>query len=381
MNIFISSLISGFEEKRNAVKRAISILGHNPIMAEDFGARSDSPQVTCLKGVREADAVILILGARYGAKQQQGLSATHEEVLEARTTKPLIIFLEAGVEPEHDQAELLNEVSAWEKGLFREEFISNEDLFERCIKAISQLQLAHALSPVDPEGLKNRAIQNLPNDNQSYFHSSVRLQISVAVGPDTTIIRPAQMDEKKLVDMISQEALFGNNMGQRTIFDKQSGFNESVEYDSLCISQSQNREMHNLVKLSPSGDVLLILSMPMSSGGLPVILEEKVSQTLSKGFDFIAWLLLEIDSTQRLTHIVPAVFIAGASNAGWRTLAEHQANPNSMQSSFGIGQSKEPVLLSPAHIVRQSFALSSDRKSYVEDFVALLKRMWQVRRN
>lgn len=379
MNIFISSLISGFEENRTAVKRAISILGHKPIMAEDFGARSDSPQVTCLRGVREADAVILILGSRYGAPQQKGLSATHEEVLEARTTKPLIIFLEANIHPEPEQENLLNEVSSWEKGLFREEFSSAEDLFEKSLKAISQLQLAHAQSPVDPEGLKKRAITNLPKENQNYFHSSVRLQISIAAGPDTTIIRPAQMGSKALIDIMSQEALFGTKSGHRAIFDRQSGVNDSLDSDSLCISQSQNRDVHNLVKLSPSGDILLILSMPMQSGGLPVIFEETVHETLLKGFDYASWLLTEIDNTQRLTHVVPAVSIAGASSAGWRTIAEHQASPNSMQS-FGMGQSKGPVLLSPAHIVRQSFALSSDRNTYVEDFVALLRRMWKEQR-
>lgn len=40
MNFFISSLISGFEDKREAVKRAITVLGHKPVMAEGFGARS-----------------------------------------------------------------------------------------------------------------------------------------------------------------------------------------------------------------------------------------------------------------------------------------------------------------------------------------------------
>ncbi|WP_264290285.1 DUF4062 domain-containing protein [Duffyella gerundensis] len=101
-----------------AVKRAISILQHNPIMAEDFGAKPDSAQITCLRGVRESDVVILILGSRYGYEQQQGLSATHEEVLEARTTKQLIIFIQSGIEPEPKQADLINEVSSWEKGLF-----------------------------------------------------------------------------------------------------------------------------------------------------------------------------------------------------------------------------------------------------------------------
>lgn len=379
MNIFISSLISGFEENRMAVKRAISILKHNPIMAEDFGAKPDSPQITCLKGVRESDVVILILGSRYGYEQQQGLSATHEEVLEARTTKQLIIFIQSGIEPEPKQADLINEVSSWEKGLFWEEFTSAEDLFEKSLRAINQLQLAHAQSPVDPEELKKRAITNLPKENQNYFHSSAKVQISIAVGPDTTIIRPAQMGSKALIDTMSQEALFGTNSGHRPIFDRQSGVNDSLDSDSLCISQSQNRDVHNLVKLSPSGDILLILSMPMQSGGLPVILEETVHEILLKGFDYASWLLAEIDNTQRLTHVVPAVSIAGASSAGWRTIVEHQASPNSMQS-FGMGQSKEPVLLRPASMVRQSFALSSVRNSHVEDFVVLLRRLWKEQR-
>lgn len=372
MNIFISSLISGFEDKRDAVKKAITVLGHKPVMAEDFGARSDSPQITCLKGVRESDAVILILGSRYGAKQQQGLSATHEEILEARTTKPLIIFLETGCKPEPEQEKLINEVSIWEKGLFREDFTSAEDLFEKSVKAISQLQLAHALLPVDPEGLKYRAVQNLPKGNQSTYQSSARLQLSFAVGPNSTIIRPAQIDSKELINSMSQQALFGS----RPIFDKKIGINDTLDNDSLCISQDVNRDRHNLIRLSPSGDILLVLSLPSNSGGLPVLIEEHVSDALSKGFDYASWLLNEIDSTQRLTHIVPAVSVSGASSMGWCKLSEHQASPNTMTHSYlGSGQKEEPVLLNPAHIVRQSFIL--DKRSYVEDFMALMRRMWQ----
>ena len=45
MEVFVSSLISGMEEDRAAVRRAIERLGHRAVMAEDFGARPDSPQV------------------------------------------------------------------------------------------------------------------------------------------------------------------------------------------------------------------------------------------------------------------------------------------------------------------------------------------------
>ena len=47
-------------------------------MAEDFGARPDSPQVACLTGLRQSDIVVLIVGEHYGAVQPSGQSATHE---------------------------------------------------------------------------------------------------------------------------------------------------------------------------------------------------------------------------------------------------------------------------------------------------------------
>ena len=66
MKIFISSLITGFEPLRSAARSAIQVLRHEPVMAEDFGARPTSPQVACLQGVRDSDLVVLSLGDRYG---------------------------------------------------------------------------------------------------------------------------------------------------------------------------------------------------------------------------------------------------------------------------------------------------------------------------
>src|SRR6185295_20078467 len=83
MRVFVSSLISGMEPLRRAARDAISTLGHQPVMAEDFAARVSSPQVACLGDLRQADLVVLILGDRYGDIQASGLSATHEEYREA----------------------------------------------------------------------------------------------------------------------------------------------------------------------------------------------------------------------------------------------------------------------------------------------------------
>ena len=72
--------------------------------AEDFVASPDTPQRTCLRGVREADVVVLVLGARYGAAQGSGLSATHEEYREAKDRSPVLIFIQTGVDLEPEQA-------------------------------------------------------------------------------------------------------------------------------------------------------------------------------------------------------------------------------------------------------------------------------------
>jgi|SRR5579862_4994433 len=69
MKVFISSLISGFQPFRSPTKAAIQTLRHQPLMAEDIGARPDSPQIACLQSARESDLVVLILGERYGVVQ------------------------------------------------------------------------------------------------------------------------------------------------------------------------------------------------------------------------------------------------------------------------------------------------------------------------
>src|SRR3954466_7233563 len=84
MKVFISSLIRGLEAFREAAASGITTLGHRPVRAEDFGAAPDTPQQACLAGVRDADALVLIVTATYGHVQASRLSATHEEYREAR---------------------------------------------------------------------------------------------------------------------------------------------------------------------------------------------------------------------------------------------------------------------------------------------------------
>ena len=373
MQVFVSSLISGFEEERAVAKRAIEVLRHRAVMAEDFGARASSPQVACLAGVRQADLVVLILGDRYGSKQASGLSATHEEYREARGKKPIIVLVRTEA-PEPDQTDFIAEVSGWEQGLFRAAFATSVDLGEQLTLALHNHELAHAQTPVDPAGLARRALKLLPEVNRN--QGGMQLQLAMAVGPQATLLRPAQMENPALPAALANRALFGQ--GHPSIFALKSGTDHRLEDHALVVFQGERYERDAEVRLWASGDMRLILPIGDRSerrGGLPVLIEEDVSERIMAGLGYLAWLLDHLDPLERQSHVALAARIAGQGAMGWRTLAEHQAQPNS--GSFGGFGDEEKVekavQLSPPHRVRQALAMSAALIG--EDFLVLLRRL------
>ncbi|MBB4606499.1 hypothetical protein GGR59_002765 [Xanthomonas arboricola] len=372
MKVFISSLISGMGAERAAVKQAIELLGHQAIMAEDFGALASSPQVACLNGVREADLVILVLGPRYGAKQAGGVSATHEEVNEARNRKPLLMFVQSGMEAEPDQRTLIEEIGKWQGGQLWDGFTSASDLGQKVTRGIHRFELTRAVAPLDPAGLRDRALVLFPQIERGYQQSGTVLQLALAAGPDTTVLRPAEIEAQPLVDTMQQQALFG----RPAIFDRSLGMQSRLDRETLVLAQEGHRSDGASIRLWPNGDVLLSLPVPPPERGmgLSVVLEEIVAEKLEAAIGYAAWLLGQIDPTERLSHVVPAVRLLGEHAGAWRTRAEHEASPNSMQVPWRQGEHQAPVLLSPAHQVRQ--ALSMDAQRIVEDLVVLLRRRW-----
>lgn len=122
MKVFISSLIIGMEDYRAAAREAVEALGYEPVMAEKIGAKPQTPQVPCLDGLRQAGLVLLLLGADYGAKQNSGFSATHEEYRDAKGNRPIMAFVRSGITHDPEQMRFIKEVEGWEAGQFRGSF-------------------------------------------------------------------------------------------------------------------------------------------------------------------------------------------------------------------------------------------------------------------
>lgn len=377
MDVFISSLISGMEEDRAAVRRAIERLGHRAVMAEDFGARPNSPQVACLGELRRCDAVVLVLGNRYGAKQASGLSATHEEYRSAQGQKPIVIFLKDGdgtLEP--DQAAFIAEVSGWEGGLFRDSYSEPQQLDALATRALHRMALANAATPLDPSALSARSVEVVQRARERNPYGAV-LHLGVAAGPQATILRPAELEGRDLASHLQQRLMFG----PRPLFDVRAGSDVTLVDHAVSVFQGERHAPTAEVQLWPTGDLRVSLPLPRStSSHMSYVIEEDVVDTVAGALSFAGWVLGQVDPTERLTHVSVAARVVGDSVMGWRTAAEQAASPNSGSWSM-MGREAErgqPVQLSPAHMPRAALTMRS--REITEDFVVLLRRKWSDER-
>jgi hypothetical protein len=366
MKVFISSLIGGFEEFRAAARSAIVALRHEPVVAEDFSAQASSPQIACLQGLRSADLVVLILGGGYGyAQGSSGVSPTHEEYLEARGRKPILTFVQSGVDRDEKQAKFVSEVSEWETGHFRESFRTADELRNLVTRAVHDFQLANAAGPLDVSAMSAKALGLLPKTRQNSQAGSPVLHVAFAGGPMQRLLRPAELEAPALIDAIQQQALYV----EPKIFSKSKGVKERIDGSTLVVEQ----ELGASIRLDEDGSLRLSLPLEHTDGsrrgyGAFAIIEEDVLRELAAAIAFGAWLFERIDPTQRITHVALAASIDASDYMGWRTQAEQDASPNS--GTMRMGNAQQPI----SSTDRPRASLRFQATELAEDLMVPLRR-------
>ena len=369
MKIFISSLITGMEAYRAAAKTAVENLGFQAVMAEDFGAWPNSPQIACLQGLRSSDAVVLVLGERYGVPQASGLSPTHEEFQEARDTRPIFAFKLAGVTSEPAQQALIEEAGGWSTGLFREDVQSPEDLGRLVTRRLHEWTVARATGAVDEQDLVQAATNALPARQRGFYTGGGSIAVAVAGGPRQAILRPSNMDSAALHEAIKQAMLFG----QHRLFSDVRALDASVDNNTLSLRYDNGAGQ---VSVDGRGTIVVTLPVPVRENGL-VIIEEDVRLVLISALSFGDWLLEKIDDTQRLTHVVPMVAFIGDHVGAWMSQRELGARPAHRGYPMNMSGPQAPVALEPPSRPRP--ALRHQRDGLVDDFLALLRRQATAR--
>lgn len=139
--VFISSVMAGFDRVRQAAREAVESLQMRPIMAELGGASAQSAQRALLDEVARADVYLLILGERYGASGENGLSPTEEEFEEALRRRKPILIMRQDVDMEPRQRQFLERAGGrWEEGRLWDKFTDERDLGMKIVKAVTRLR-------------------------------------------------------------------------------------------------------------------------------------------------------------------------------------------------------------------------------------------------
>ncbi len=84
IRVFVSSVSLGLEPTRKQIIADLQTAGYNVDGMERFGAQPQIPIDVCLREVRKADVLVLLIGPRYGSLLPQGISYTHAEFREAQ---------------------------------------------------------------------------------------------------------------------------------------------------------------------------------------------------------------------------------------------------------------------------------------------------------
>lgn len=369
MKVFVSSVIGGMEAFRAAAVTAIRALGHEPITAEAFVAGPTSPRVACLAGVRGADAIVLLLGARYGDSQPaSGLAPTHEEYREAKETRPIFAFVQGGITREPAQTAFVEEAQNWDRGLFRAGFSTPEQLQAAVTQALHRWELANAAAPVDVAELRARVIGLIPTgDRDEFRHAAAGLYLAVAGAPSQPILRPVEIEKPELRQEMLKHALFG----EPAIFATGEASGKDIEDGAIVLTQESGAR----VVVTEGGSVRLALPIPRADGHMPVLLAEHVADRLAAALAYAAWMLDRIDPRERLSRIAIAARVTGQDHMAWRTRAEHAAKPSSVQLGVFGNRARGPVHLDP--IDRPRAVLVHERDRIVEDLTVLLARQWR----
>ena len=359
MKVFISSVVRGYEKYREAAAEGVKTLDCQVVRSENLPAQPDTPQQACLREVRGSDAVILLLGERYGAKQDSGLSATQEEYNEAKKNNiPVLVFIESDIKPELAQEEFIKNAKDWTSGIMVNMFSDSKQLKEQVIKALHQLVLQESKA-ISVDNATERAKDLLSAHHVNY---RPRLLFGLVVSPQQQIFRPSELGGNPFIEKIRM----CGEKGEFPILKEQI----PAEYRNKTIVIKQ---LFSLLSINQQSDIYIALDLSKNNlsprnGLTNVIIEEHIAGLLYSCLHFCRCILEPVDAIRDMSSLVVAVCIKDNQYTPWRTQQKHMESPNRMTITDNYKEMM-PEVLGPFTF----YALEKGLNEICDDLVSTIK--------
>jgi hypothetical protein len=341
--IFVSSVVEGFGEFREAAREGVVAAGGEPVLVnEDFPSLIASSRNACLDAVDSCDFLISIVGRRGGWTTPSGLLVIEEEYQEARRKRiPVLAFLQKGSR-DADAEQFAHVLSDYVNGTFRQSFASPEDLREAIQRSLTPLLL-------DQFG---RSMTRQPMADR--FSSPLRLPyattVRLALFPerDEEVVDPVRLGSEEFLNRVYELGHSGNVR----LFNYQYPKTAEVRGSSLVVQQAEIGGSHGegervRLEIAESGELIVDANVTgrMRRGGQHDMLSsmivaiEDIESVLDAGFRFVTAFYEDVDRFKRHQRFLYNVGLSGLEH---RTL---ERNPQS-RTSYGMSmRSRDSVIL------------------------------------
>lgn len=337
--VFVSSVIDGFQQFRQAARQGILAAGGEPVLVnEDFPSMAASSRNVCLDAVASCDYLLSIVGERGGWTAPSGKLVVEEEFEEAAKHKiPVFAFVQAA-KRDADGDRFEKRLSEFVHGGFRTTFNNPDELRSAVESALAQL-LSNPSS--------RRTMQSLADYFLKPYSVPQTTMLRFVLMPvrDEEVIDPVRLRSTEFLARVYE---IGHSL-QVHLFSYERPKNTSVESASLLITQTNPNSRHGegehvRLQMAESGDLVIDVNVTgrversgsFGMGDSAVVPIEAIEEVMGTCFAFTAALYDDIDRFGRHQQFG---FNVALSGLGYRTLERNPQPRSSYTMSMRNGDS------------------------------------------
>ena len=342
--VFVSSVIEGFAEYRQAARNGIEQAGGEGVLVnEDFPSQASSSRNTCLDAVDSCDVFLLVLGARGGWKTPSGRLVVEEEFEHARARKvPVLVFLE-DVPRDADGEGLAKILSDYVDGNFRVKFSGAAELRDQVERALRTIVNTRNNRPMDNDPIAAHVLKPYRFSDQTSLRFAIAPERVEEVFDPLDLASPDFAERMMEIGHRSDVRLFGYLYAKETprleqtslVIEQPLGNNWSEGRQGIRLAIAENGVV--LIDTNATGRTKRSNSMDLADIMTASI--ESVEALLAASFRFTQALYDDKDPYKRHQRFYWNGVLSGMGN---RTLVR---NPVSQQHSYGMNmRSKDEAI-------------------------------------
>ncbi|MEX2280856.1 MAG: DUF4062 domain-containing protein [Gemmatimonadota bacterium] len=371
---FVSSVMEGYGDYRNAAREAVIACDGEPVLIEDFPALDSSPRSACLDGVMSSDVLITVIGHRGGWTTPSGKLAVEEEYEEARKRgKRNLVFVHEGPR-DADAQRLADRLSDYVDGQLRPTFSTPADLKRAIEAALPDKFRTIRMEPIDVSDIEGF----FAKPHVIYDHPTLR----VVVMPERKdqLIDPVGLDEPELLDAIYA----AGHSARVRLLSYERRKTAKVGIKELVVEQVDDgnwREGREEVRLEIRTDGTIIVDAnatgrrPDRTLGMATmrVVDNEVADLLTSALRFSGSFL---DSQDRFKRFDRFFFNASLANLGYSSFGPALA-PGTNRMTMGDHGDRVHIAFEPAKLIRREDLSSPDQ--LVADSVKMFSRRLRSR--